>query len=200
VTTAAPTTVGSTTPTSAPASPVVDAESWETLTIGQYILAKPIAFVVEMEGAELKTDDQKASGTDKTKIKINGVDNAKGKIKFSWCCPNGDSTNDDTMFTLIMGLDPNGPAKGQPQDVVNPEFTLKRIAQIVALKWGKLVRKGDHREIDLDFKEWTAPAKATAGATTTPKSATPPQVVKGFGGDPGQVITITHPNPPSTSP
>ncbi len=183
-------------PSSAPASPGVDPDSWETFVIGSWTIKHPIAILVEFDGAALKTDDQKASGTDKAKIKVSGVENAKGAIKFQWT-----QASDDVMFAFMMDVDPNGPNKGKPLDVVHPEFTLNRVSQILPTQWKKLIRKGDWRERTLEIKEWTAPAAATAGATTTPKSAgaaSGSTTVTGFGGIPGNKVTF--PSPPSTSP
>jgi hypothetical protein len=168
-------------PTGLPPTPDEDPEAWATLHIGTYtITGDVVAFLVELEGAELKTDDQKASGTDKAKTKISGVDNAKGKIAFRWCRTTPGA--DQLMFQVMMGLDPNGPAKGKPQDVGHPEFALRRVPQIVVKKWEKLDRKGDWRENVLLFSEWTDPPKAVAGATTTPKDAqAATTTVTGFG-------------------
>ncbi|HSM93384.1 MAG TPA: hypothetical protein VLT47_10910 [Anaeromyxobacteraceae bacterium] len=176
-------------PSALPPTPDEDPDAWATLHAGTWTIAYPIAFLIEMPGAELKVDNQKAAGKDKAKTKISGVDNAKGSISFRWCrtVPGCDVL----MFSFMMGIDPNGPAKGLPLDVNHPEFALRRVSQILPKQWGKLERKGDYRECKLEFTEWTEPDKAVAGATTTPTAAEgATTTIKGFGGN-NNTITIT---------
>ncbi len=191
-------------PTAAPPDPADDEEAYDSIGLGTYTWTREHgALEIDVPSPELKTDDQSASGTDKSKIKISGVNNASGTIKFSWTRAQAARKKNEQM-ALLWAFNPNNPeGKGKPIDVRSPYFAGDGIHQILFTKYDKLVVKGDYRERVAHWKEWTEPPKAVAGATTTPTDPmqwtakqNPPMdpgkttAKKGFGG----------PKAPSTSP
>jgi hypothetical protein len=160
-------------PASTTPDPADDQESFETIKLGEWTwtLAHG-AFVVELPSAKLKLDEQKAAGTDKAKIKVSGVDNAEGSIKFMWTRWQA-REQDNAQLEMLWDHNPNNPkGKGKPIDVRNGFFANDGIHQIMVTHYDKLVVQGDYRERVMHFKEWTEEPKAVAGATTTPKAPT----------------------------
>lgn len=160
-----------------------------TIKLGEAELGPDnITIVVKLAGAKLKVDEQKASGKDKSKIKISGVENAEGTIEIEWT-----RHDDELVFGFLMDIDHNGPNKGKPRQVAHPMFALRRVTEIIITEPGEVEVKGDYRKTSLKFKEYTAPPPDAAGATKKPtdpmKWTAKSNATPNFGGAPGNTVT-----------
>jgi hypothetical protein len=158
-----------TTPTTAPS---FDDESLNRIAIAEYdwpfspqnggpSVAGSVKFP-KVDFSKLKVDQAKASGTDKAKSKINGVDCNKGTFELHWT-----RHIDDRALPMLQQLDPGGPRKGKPQEVRHPFFTLVSLHALLITEI-EFKMEGDARSATFSWEEWNEPPTAVAGATTTP--------------------------------
>lgn len=163
-------------PTAAPPTPTEAPLAWEQLGVAEFTWPFPsddgagpsrcgsVKFP-DIEAPELKIEGVKASGTDKQKTKIGGVEVGEGTVEFHWT-----RWNDRASFAFIKLYLPGGQRKGQPAEVRHPLFDLIDVHRVILHKM-KISILGDTRKCVATWKEWNEAPAAVAGATTTPKDA-----------------------------
>jgi len=177
----------------APDAPSVSPLTWDSVGIGGMTFPP-----IPGEGAvarvsfttKIKVDKQKASGKDKAKTKVNGVEPAEGELELTWT-----PAVDEAAMQFTMALDPNGPNAGKPFDIVHPEAQRRRVKSILVVEAGKLEIKHGGHLLSQKFKieEWVDPGDADkdSAAADTPDASTQWTSTKGDG-SPRQPWSTTY--------
>lgn len=148
-----------------------DDPAWRSITLGQYVFPGSLGFDSTLDvdvDEELKIDDQKAAGKDKSKTKVNGVEPTKATLTIGWTYRIW-----DTVRAFTIGISPNGPSKGTPLDVIHPELNDRGVSKVIVKKAGKRERVGPRNwKQTFELHEWVDPGTASTGpGTQTPKKA-----------------------------
>ncbi len=163
-------------PSAAPVSPSESPDAWEQLGLAEFTWPLPsdtgagprkcgAVHFKDFDVPKLKTDKQKASGTDKAKTKVSGVEVGEDEFELHWT-----RWNDKASWAMLKLFLPGGARKGQPQEVRHPFFDFADVHRIIIVEM-KVSIQGDTRKAVVKWEEWNEPPAAVAGATTTPKDA-----------------------------
>lgn len=140
-----------------------------------------------------KAVDGKSDGTTTNK----GKDPCDLDVELTW---NGARDDVDAAIEeALYQLSPRGPNSGTPQKVSYKRQRVHGVDSVIVEELdGPHDTPGDDKcTAKIKLVSWTKPAAAGQGAGKTPDAPKGSETVKGFGGTPGNTITITHPNPPA---